>query len=183
MSDSGALVAYPTTPSGPRFVVSIAFVQGSVKAVGMSDSKATMGNHAVVLRASMAGLLAARSLAGFYHIVTVVGRDPLPDTDDLRRSVPQGRHLHARLVRGAQVVEELFPGVLDELVLDGAQYFDGRDLSRLHYNVGGHLAARSGGAGAFTAYCVTRPFLEGHVRRRVRDIPNVTHIELANDMP
>jgi 2-polyprenyl-6-methoxyphenol hydroxylase-like FAD-dependent oxidoreductase len=136
-----------------------------------------IGDHAVVLGASMAGLLAARSLADFFDTVTVVERDPLPDTGAARRGVPQGRHLHALLARGAQAIEEMFPGVLDELVLDGAQYFDGRDLSQLYYNVGGHLIARSGSATSFTAYSATRPFLEEHVRRRVRDIPGVTLLD------
>ncbi len=138
---------------------------------------AQIGSHAVVLGASMAGLLAARSLADFFDTVTVVERDPLPDSGATRRGVPQGRHLHALLARGAQAIEEMFPGVLDELVLDGAQYFDGQDLSRLYYDVGGHLIARSGSAPSFTAYCATRPFLEDHVRRRVRDLPGVTLLE------
>ncbi|OBI18086.1 2-polyprenyl-6-methoxyphenol hydroxylase-like oxidoreductase [Mycobacterium sp. E2327] len=139
-----------------------------------------IGSNAVVLGASMAGLLTARSLADFFDTVTVVERDPLPDDHAGRRGVPQGRHLHALLPRGAQVIEEFFPGVLDELVLDGAQYFDGRDLSRLHYNVGGHLLAQSGSATSFTAYCATRPFVEGHVRRRVREIPNVVVLDEHN---
>jgi 2-polyprenyl-6-methoxyphenol hydroxylase-like FAD-dependent oxidoreductase len=139
----------------------------------MTNPKPTIGDHAVVLGASMAGLLAARSLADFFDRVTVVERDAL-GAGAVRRGVPQGRHLHALLPRGAQVIEEFFPGVLEELVLDGAQYFDGQDLSRLYYSVGGHLLARSGSAASFSAYCATRPFLEGHVRRRVRDIPNVT---------
>ena len=144
------------------------------------DVKTKIGNHAVVLGASMAGLLATRALSDFFDMVTVVDRDPLPDTDAGRRGVPQGRHLHALLARGAQVIEEMFPGVLDELVEDGAQYFDGRDLSRLYYNVGGHRMARSGSATSVTAYSATRPFLEGHVRRRVRDIPNVALLDEHN---
>ncbi|MCV7100264.1 FAD-dependent oxidoreductase [Mycobacterium palustre] len=143
----------------------------------MGNDRAPIGGQAVVLGASMAGLLAARTLADFFDTVTVVERDPLPDTTAGRRGVPQGRHLHALLARGAQTIEELFPGVLDELVRDGAQYFDGQDLSRLHYSLGGHLMARSGRAPSFTAYCATRPFLEGHVRRRVRGIPNVTLLD------
>jgi 2-polyprenyl-6-methoxyphenol hydroxylase-like FAD-dependent oxidoreductase len=134
----------------------------------------------VVLGASMAGLLTARSLSDFFDTVTVVERDPLPETDAARRGVPQGRHLHALLARGAQVIEEFFPGLLDELVIDGAQYFDGRDLSRLYYDVGGHLLARTGTATSFAAYCATRPFVEGHVRRRVRDIANVTLLDEHN---
>lgn len=132
-----------------------------------------VGEHAVVLGASMGGLLAARSLADFFDRVTVVERDPLPDAHDARRGVPQGRHLHALLCRGAQAIEELFPGVLDQMVHDGAQYFDGQDLSQLYYNIGGHLITRSGAAPGLTAYSATRPFLEDHVRRRLRGIPNV----------
>lgn len=142
---------------------------------------AKVGNHALVLGASMAGLLAARSLSEFFDTVTVVERDPLPDipadTGIARRGVPQGRHLHALLPRGAQVLEELFPGILNELLLDGARHFDGRDLSRLHYDVGGHLLVRSGSAASFALYLATRPFLEEHVRTRVRRIPNVTLLD------
>ncbi|MGO9156295.1 FAD-dependent oxidoreductase [Mycobacterium sp.] len=142
---------------------------------------AKIGNHAVVLGASMAGLLAARSLSEFFDAVTVVERDPLPDTlpDNCaaRRGVPQGRHLHGLLARGAQVLEELFPGILDELVHDGAHCMDGRDLSRLHYDLGGHLVTRTGSAPACTAYLATRPFLEEHVRARLRTIPNVTLLD------
>src|SRR5580693_4581159 len=138
---------------------------------------AKIGDHAVVLGASMAGLLAARSLSEFFDAVTVVERDPLPDTGAARRGVPQGRHLHALLARGAQVLEELFPGILDELVLDGAHYLDGRDLSLLHYDVGGHLMVRTGSATSLTLYLASRPFLEEHVRARLRSIPNVTLLD------
>lgn len=121
----------------------------------------------------MAGLLAARSLSEFFELVTVVERDPLPGSVSARRGVPQGRHLHALLPRGAQVLEELFSGILDELVVDGAHYMDGRDLSQVHYEVGGHLMVHTGSAPQFTAYLTTRPFLEEHVRARLRRIANV----------
>jgi 2-polyprenyl-6-methoxyphenol hydroxylase-like FAD-dependent oxidoreductase len=165
----------------------MAFVQlnSSVEAMGdvrmKPDSKANVGEHAVVLGASVAGLLAARSLADFFDTVTVVERDALTGhltaDDATRRGVPQGRHVHALLARGAQVIEEFFPGVLGELVRDGAQYFDGRDLSRLYYSVGGHLMVRTGSAPSFTGYGATRPFLEAHIRGRVRDIPNVSLLD------
>jgi 2-polyprenyl-6-methoxyphenol hydroxylase-like FAD-dependent oxidoreductase len=50
---------------------------------------ASSGEHAVVLGASMAGLLAARVLADFFRAVTVVERDMLPDNPDNRQGVPQ----------------------------------------------------------------------------------------------
>jgi 2-polyprenyl-6-methoxyphenol hydroxylase-like FAD-dependent oxidoreductase len=138
---------------------------------------AKIGDHAVVLGASMAGLLSARALADFFETVTVVERDTLPDNPANRRGVPQGRHLHALLARGAQVLDELFPGILDELVAGGAPYFDGRDLSKLHYNMGGHRVVSTGSIDDFNVYLTSRPFLEYHVRRRVRAISNITLLE------
>src|SRR4051794_3956752 len=48
--------------------------------------------RAVVIGASMGGLLAARALADYYGEVTVVERDALPDGYEPRKGVPQGRH-------------------------------------------------------------------------------------------
>jgi 2-polyprenyl-6-methoxyphenol hydroxylase-like FAD-dependent oxidoreductase len=138
---------------------------------------AKIGDHAVVLGASMAGLLAVRALADFYETVTVVERDTLPDNATNRRGVPQGRHLHALLARGAQVLDELFPGILDELVADGVPHFDGQDLSKLHYDLGGHRVVSTGSVESFTAYLASRPCLEHHVRRRVRAIANITMLD------
>ena len=84
-----------------------------------------LGERAVVLGASMSGLLAARVLADFFETVTVVDRDELPDDPANRRGVPQGRHVHVLLPSGAQILDELFPGILNELVAEGAPVWDG----------------------------------------------------------
>ena len=125
----------------------------------------------------MAGLLAARALAEYFENVTVVERDVLPGDASNRRGVPQGRHLHGLLARGSQALEEMFPGVLDELIRDGARFVDGHDLSTLHHILNGHLIAQEGAAPSFTTYASSRPFLEFHVRRRVQETPNVTMLE------
>jgi 2-polyprenyl-6-methoxyphenol hydroxylase-like FAD-dependent oxidoreductase len=138
---------------------------------------AKLGEHAVVLGASMAGLVAARALAEFYETVTVVERDALSDNADCRRGVPQGRQIHGLLLRGAQALEELFPGILDELVAAGAPSMDYRDLSQLHFNMGGHVAVQSGSIEGLRAYTPSRPFLESHVRRRTRAIPNIALLD------
>ena len=140
-----------------------------------------LGERAVVLGASMSGLLAARVLADFYRTVTVVDRDVLPDEPANRRGVPQGRHPHALLARGAQTLGELFPEILDELVADGAPVWDDGEYSRLYVSFGGHLMLRSGKAvldpKANAMYQPSRPFLEGHVRRRLQAIENVTILD------
>lgn len=133
-----------------------------------------IGDHAIVLGGSMAGLLAARTLADFYTAVTVIERDVVADTATVRRGVPQGRHTHGLLMRGAHALDELLPGLLDELVQHGAVLNDGSDLSRVHFCMNGHVAVHSGAAPAFRTYCATRPFLEAHIRRRVTALPNIT---------
>ena len=77
-----------------------------------------VGDHAVV-GASMGGLLAARVLADSYRRVTIVERDPLPESGSARKGVPQGRHAHGLLPSGAQILDELFPGLLAGLAPDG----------------------------------------------------------------
>jgi 2-polyprenyl-6-methoxyphenol hydroxylase-like FAD-dependent oxidoreductase len=136
-----------------------------------------IGEHAVVLGASMGGLLAARVLSDFYRSVTVVERDVLPTGSAQRRGVPQGQHAHALWPRGAQILDTLFPGFLTELIADGCTVWDDGDFSRLCMSFGGHQFVRSGSFPDFqpsdAGYCPSRPFLEGHCRRRVCAIPNV----------
>jgi len=137
-----------------------------------------LGERAVVLGASMGGLLAARVLADYFTTVTVVDRDVLPEEPANRRGVPQGRHTHALLARGAQTLGELFPGILTELVAGGAPVWDDGELSKLYTSVGGHLMLRCGKSAidhkAYAVYLASRPFLECYVRRRLQAIENVT---------
>ncbi|HET9874467.1 MAG TPA: 2-polyprenyl-6-methoxyphenol hydroxylase-like oxidoreductase [Mycobacterium sp.] len=134
-----------------------------------------LGEHAVVLGASMGGLLAARVLADFYEAVTLVERDELPENPTQRRGVPQGRHVHGLLSSGSDVLGQLFPGLLDELVAAGGNVLDEGDLSRIWMRLSGHDLNRSSAfAKPITSYLASRPFLEAHVRQRVRSIGNVT---------
>lgn len=137
---------------------------------------AKIGEHAVVLGASMSGLLAARVLSDCYRTVTVVERDQMPTNAAQRRGVPQGRHVHALWPRGLQILDELFSGFLTELVTDGGKVWDDGDSSRFYASFGGHQFVRSGifpRSQALTTSYQSRPFLENHVRRRVCAIPNV----------
>ncbi len=137
-----------------------------------------LGERAVVLGASMGGLLAARVLADFFGTVTVIERDELPDDPLNRRGVPQGRHVHALLARGAQTINEFFPGLLDELVAAGAPVWDDGDLSKGYFCYNGHEVLRSGVIAGdrkeMALYMPSRPLLECHVRRRLKAMENVT---------
>ncbi len=95
--------------------------------MGQLGRDATRGQraHAVVLGAGMAGLLAARVLAGHFEQVTVVDRDRLPEHPRFRPGVPQSRHLHVLLGRGLECLEQLLPGFEADLVTAGAPVVEG----------------------------------------------------------
>ncbi|MHC9296623.1 NAD(P)/FAD-dependent oxidoreductase [Mycobacterium sp. LTG2003] len=132
----------------------------------------------------MAGLLAVGAVSARFRSVTVVERDPLPDNAIYRKGVPQGRHLHSFLSRGPQVLDELFPGLLDELADAGAVVIDDDSLSRVYARIGHHEFNQSGrlaDPSALRLYLGSRPFIERHVRRRVRTIDNVSFLD-GHDM-
>jgi 2-polyprenyl-6-methoxyphenol hydroxylase-like FAD-dependent oxidoreductase len=136
-----------------------------------------VGGHGLVLGASIAGLLTARVLSDHFDRVTVVERDVLPEGPEHRRGVPQDRHPHLLQVGGAQALDEFFPGILDELEAAGSAVVM-EDYSRFHFDVGGHVLAKSGPPKQpLRFYLQTRPFLESYVRRRVRKLANVTVLD------
>jgi 2-polyprenyl-6-methoxyphenol hydroxylase-like FAD-dependent oxidoreductase len=132
-----------------------------------------IGEHAVVIGASVAGLLAARSLTEAYERVTIVDRDALPAGLQGRKAVPQGRHAHALLPLGQLCHDALLPGFSDELIADGAATCAA--LEQMRFVIGGHQLARAS-MGTRTILA-SRPFIEGHVRRRVRDLPRLAVID------
>jgi 2-polyprenyl-6-methoxyphenol hydroxylase-like FAD-dependent oxidoreductase len=136
-----------------------------------------VGKRAVVLGGSMAGLLAARILADAYAEVVVVDRDTLTGVSDPRRGVPQGRHAHALLARGAQILEELFPGLARELAEADMPQFD---MGEMHWHLEGQRLVNY--HTGLRAVSVARPNLEGHVRARIAAIPNVTLAERTDVM-
>ncbi len=132
--------------------------------------------RAVVVGASMGGLLAARVLANHFQEVMVVDRDPLPVDPAHRRGVPQGRHAHVLLARGGEVLEELFPGLTDEVVARGGLSGDLTRVSRFFAD-GEELATYD--SGLRMTIC-SRPLLEGVTRERVRRLDGVKLLESAD---
>lgn len=135
-----------------------------------------IGEHAVVIGASMAGLLAARALINHFTSVTVLERDRLQDTDRARKGVPQGRHAHGLLARGRVVIENFFPGWTDEVVASGGLLGDIADT----VDWVGHNIRLKSGPSDLIGLLAPRPLLEAHVRRRLAAMPGVTIIEGCN---
>ena len=135
-----------------------------------------VGEHAVVLGASVAGLLAARVLADAFERVTILDRDPLDAQLQLqpRRGVPQGQHIHVLMVAGQAVMEELAPGLADDLVAAGANVLD---VSReITVHAAGDFIAE--GSADLPMYYASRPLIEGLLRARITDYE---HIALRPD--
>ncbi|ORB87740.1 oxidoreductase [Mycobacterium kansasii] len=140
---------------------------------GSIAGTANTRDHAVVIGASIAGLCAARVLSDFFGRVTVFERDELPSAPANRATVPQDRHLHMLMARGADEFESLFPGLLNDMVAAGVPMLENRP-DCIYFGAAGHVL----GTGhtlrrEFTAYVPSRPHLEWQLRRRVLGIDNV----------
>jgi 2-polyprenyl-6-methoxyphenol hydroxylase-like FAD-dependent oxidoreductase len=132
-----------------------------------------LGNgQAVVLGGSMAGMLAARVLAERYERVIVVERDELRADVAHRRGVPQGQHFHTILLRGGEVLDSLFPGLVAELVAAGACRTN--LLREARVVLAGHELCRTD---AGNTVQLTRPMLERQVRDRLASIANVKIVD------
>ncbi|CAG7634477.1 FAD-binding monooxygenase [Rhodococcus opacus] len=129
-----------------------------------------IGDRAIVVGASIAGLLAARVLSEAYAQVMVVDHDHLPGAAAPRRCVPQARHTHVLIERGQQVLEELFPGFTADLVAQGVPTLD--NLRDVRWCLSGHRLPQP--ESGMTVVSASRPFLEGYVRARVSALPGIT---------
>ncbi|MFC8916976.1 FAD-dependent oxidoreductase [Streptomyces sp. NPDC047821] len=129
--------------------------------------------HAVVIGGSIAGLLAARVLAEHAERVTVVERDRFPEEPGPRAGVPQGRHLHVLIDGGQRALEQLLPGVLDELREQGSPKV-GMPEDMVQWQGGVWYRRTPATAHLFTG---SRPLVEQVVRRRVLADPRIEVVE------
>jgi len=125
--------------------------------------------NAIVIGASMAGMLTARVLAEKFASVIILEKDELPQEPAPRAGVPQARHLHALLPRGLQLLEGFFPGIQAELISLGAEMLDiGEDVAWLTPQ-GWGVRCKSGLEGL----TFTRDLLDWAIRRRLSEFPNI----------
>ncbi len=127
------------------------------------------GERAIVIGGSLAGLATARVLADYFDRVILIEKDELTDDPKPRKGVPQGHHLHGLLAQGRTVLEAYYPGISAELIADGAISGDMGDVR--WYHLGAYKKRFTSG---LTGLTMSRPLLETHVRRRTRQLPNVT---------
>ncbi|NRF69165.1 hypothetical protein HLB44_19400 [Aquincola sp. S2] len=135
-----------------------------------STADARPPRRAVVLGASLAGLLAARVLHEHFDEVLLLDRHPLPMDLGPRQATPHTRHTHALLARGRQAIESLFPGIGDEWLAAGGRLGD-VGSEALFYAGRRRFAQAHADA---SAICLGRGAIEGVLRWRLRALPRIT---------
>jgi 2-polyprenyl-6-methoxyphenol hydroxylase-like FAD-dependent oxidoreductase len=141
--------------------------------IRQSNHTRNAGQHAVVIGASMAGLLAARVLSEHFVQVTIIERDRIYRDAETRKGVPQARHVHVLLKKGASLLAEFFPDLSSTLIQSGAPYVDSIDDVRwYHYGV---WKARF--PSEIRGYSQSRPLLEKSVRDCVSARANIHFID------
>lgn len=127
-----------------------------------------LGQHAVVVGGSMAGLMAARVLSNYYARVTLYEADALPNQAIPRKRVPQGSQAHALQAGGSRVIRDLNPGIHEDLVNAGARYVDAAQRVRIFYKGVWFSPIDSG----LMIYVLSRP-LEDAIRKYTLALPNI----------
>jgi 2-polyprenyl-6-methoxyphenol hydroxylase-like FAD-dependent oxidoreductase len=136
-----------------------------------------LGEQAIVIGGSIAGLMTARVLSDFFDQVTVIERDDIEERPVIHKSVPQGNHFHGLLQGGHQILCSFFPGFAEELQIHGAirLRMDGDVAWYLPdgkaYNFTGSL--REPYPLGFEAHSASRGLFEFLIRRRTLALPNV----------
>jgi 2-polyprenyl-6-methoxyphenol hydroxylase-like FAD-dependent oxidoreductase len=129
-----------------------------------------LGKRASVVGAGLGGLSAARVLSDYFDEVIILDRDELPDDAIPRPGVPQGKSPHILLGGGQKALENLFPGLGNELMRAGAEPINfGFDI--LLEVPGRDAWPRS--RFSWSTYALTRPLLERILRRQVERIGNI----------
>ncbi len=141
--------------------------------MSLSHSSSPSGQHAVVIGGGIAGLLAARVLLDHFDQVSLIERDYYPQEPEVRPGVPQGSHVHILFMRGQQILEGLFPGIKDKLVMRGAIEADFSNDYLYRFQSGWLPRAPS----QLKGYACTRLLLEWQVRQELQTYQRVQIIQ------
>ena len=85
----------------------------------MPSDSVQQRKHAIVIGASMGGLLTARVLSNYFDKVTIIEKDVVHRVAESRKGQPHTRHLHGLLPSGLQIILKYFPGLRQEMIDHG----------------------------------------------------------------
>ncbi len=133
------------------------------------DRAEQIGDRAVVVGGSMAGLCAAHVLHDAVDEVVILERDELPAGPVSRGGAPQTSHPHAMLEAGRVTLEDFFHGFSEDvLAAGGMELHMTRDIA--WYDRGGVVAEA---ATPLSALYASRPLFEHVVRERLRETTGI----------
>ncbi|BBZ39770.1 FAD-binding oxidoreductase [Mycobacterium conspicuum] len=124
---------------------------------------------AVVIGGSIAGIAAAKVCTETFEQVIVLEKDDTHRRREGRPGAAQGWHLHHLLTAGQIELERFFPGIVDDMVAEGAFKVDMAAQYRIR--LGGSW--KKPGTSDIEIVCAGRPLLEWCVRRRLDDEPRI----------
>jgi NAD(P)H-flavin reductase/ferredoxin/2-polyprenyl-6-methoxyphenol hydroxylase-like FAD-dependent oxidoreductase len=124
---------------------------------------------AVVIGGSIAGIAAAKVLSETFDRVIVLEKDDPHRRREGRPGAAQGWHLHHLLTAGQIELERFFPGIVDDMVREGAFKVDMAAQYRIR--LGGSW--KKPGTSDIEIVCAGRPLLEWCIRRRLDGEPRI----------
>ena len=130
-----------------------------------------LGNKAIVIGGSIAGMLSARVLSDYFERVIICDRDRLPETSQARRGVPQSVQPHVLLTKGYRLLTEFFPGIESQFRQHGVLSIDWAGEFR-HY-VNGHWGIEAAEESDIVSLTCSRYLLEWIIRQELQKLPAV----------
>lgn len=126
---------------------------------------------AVVIGGSIGGIAAAKVLTESFDNVIVLEKDAPHSRREGRPGAAQGWHLHHLLTAGQIELERIFPGIVEDMVTEGAFKVDMAAQYRIR--LGGEW--KKPGTSDIEIVCAGRPLLEWCLRRRLDDEPRISY--------
>lgn len=124
--------------------------------------------RAVIIGASMGGLLTAKILSEYFTEIVMIEKDKLPDEAVDRAGTPQGFHPHRFTPRLVLILNRLFPGYQDILLENGAPTTYNKYMHQIN-----HYGKVVIGPSQEREITCSRALVEWTIRGYIRKLPNV----------
>jgi 2-polyprenyl-6-methoxyphenol hydroxylase-like FAD-dependent oxidoreductase len=137
--------------------------------------KISKEEKSIVIGGGIAGLLASRVLSEHFANVVLIEKDHYPENAGPRNGTPQANHVHVLLMKGKQILTDLFPNLERNLLDKGAHKIDLLADARYLLKTGWAMSFDSG---MYTIAC-TRQLLEYTIRNEI--LTHYSNIEILED--